>query len=185
MAGKEDAKKSRARHLRWRAKNPEKWRAMRAAQQKRYYAQFRLPGPRKRRLWTPADDAKITAKRRPTDRKLSKLLRRSIQATSTQRADQVDALEPLSHRSHPNVAPNVRCHRDDKIAEHYDSDSSQRISQSFRHQIPRSLTGLLLHAAGTKSTPRSKVISQSLLRQAATTYNGGLWDGTTADSLLP
>jgi hypothetical protein len=94
---------------------------------------------------------------------------------STQRADQVDTLEPLSHRSHPNVAPNVRCHRDDKIADHYDSDSSQRISQSFRHQIPRSLTGPLLHAAGTKSTPRSKVISQSLLRQAATTYNGRLW----------
>ena len=85
MDRKEDAKKSRARHLRWRAKNPEKWKAMRAAQQRRYYAQTQRRGPRKRRLWTPADDAKITAKRRPTDRKLSKLLRRSIQAIHRRR----------------------------------------------------------------------------------------------------
>jgi hypothetical protein len=85
MRPKEDAKKSRARHLRWRAKNPGKWRAMRAAQQKRYYAQTQRPGPRKRRLWTPADDAKITAKNRPTDRKLSKLLRRSVQAIHRRR----------------------------------------------------------------------------------------------------
>src|SRR3984885_14357144 len=85
MDRKEDAKKSRARHLRWRAKNPEKWRAMRAAQQRRYHAKTQRLGPRKRRLWTPADDAKITAKCRPTDRKLSKLLRGSIQANHRRR----------------------------------------------------------------------------------------------------
>ena len=85
MDRKEDTKKSRARHLRWRAKNPEKWKAMRAAQQRRYYAQTQRRGPRKRRLWTPADDAKITANRRPTDRKLSKLLRHSVQAIHRRR----------------------------------------------------------------------------------------------------
>ena len=85
MGRKEDPKKSRARHLRWRAKHPEKWRAMRAAQQRRYYAQFRLKGPRRRKLWTPKEDARITAKNRPTDRKLSKALRRSVQAIQRRR----------------------------------------------------------------------------------------------------
>ena len=48
LNGLYDAKKSRARHLRWRAKHPEKWRAMRAAQKRRYYLQFRPNGPRGR-----------------------------------------------------------------------------------------------------------------------------------------
>lgn len=80
-AGAENPKKSSARHLRWRARHPEKRRAMRAAQKRRYYHQFqRAPGPRRRKLWTPGEDARITAKNRPTDRKLSKALRRSTQA---------------------------------------------------------------------------------------------------------
>jgi len=40
MSEKESAMKSRARHLRWRAKHPKKWQAMRAAQKRRYYRQF-------------------------------------------------------------------------------------------------------------------------------------------------
>src|SRR5579862_9544161 len=85
MGRVEDAKKSRARHLRWRAKHPDKWRKMRAAQQLRYYAQFQIKGPRRRKLWTREEDARITAKNRPTDRKLSKLLRRSVQAIQRRR----------------------------------------------------------------------------------------------------
>lgn len=83
--GKENPKKSRARHLRWRARHPEKWRAMRAAQKRRYYHQFQRPGPRRRKLWTPAEDERITAKNGPTDRKLSKSLRRSVQAIQQRR----------------------------------------------------------------------------------------------------
>jgi hypothetical protein len=50
MSRQDDSKKSRARHLRWRARRPEKWRAMRAAQQRRYYRQFQPTSPTRGRL---------------------------------------------------------------------------------------------------------------------------------------
>ena len=84
MGGKESAKNSRARQLRWRAKHPEKWGVMRAAQKRRYYRQFQRSGLQKRRLWVK-EDARIIAKRRPADRKLSKALGRSLQAIQQRR----------------------------------------------------------------------------------------------------
>jgi len=58
---------------------------MRAAQKRRYYRQFQLTGLHKRKLWTPAEDAQITAKNSPTDRRLSKALSRSVQAIQQRR----------------------------------------------------------------------------------------------------
>jgi hypothetical protein len=66
MSSQESAKKSRARHLRWRAKYPDKWRAMRTEQKRRYYRQFQRTGLHRRKLWTLAEDARIVAKDRPT-----------------------------------------------------------------------------------------------------------------------
>jgi len=47
---------------------------MRAAQKRRYYEQSQRNDLRKGLRWTKAEDARITAKDRPTDRKLSKAL---------------------------------------------------------------------------------------------------------------
>jgi hypothetical protein len=85
MGGKESAKQSRALQLRWRAKHPDRWRRMRAAQKRRYYRQFQIRGPRRCRPWTPDEDCLITAKSRPTDLKLSKTLGRSLQAIQQRR----------------------------------------------------------------------------------------------------
>lgn len=82
----EDSKKSRARHLRWRAANAEKWRRMRMAQNKRYYAVTRKNNPRRREPWSRQEDRQITAKRRPTDRELSAKLGRSMQAIYRRRS---------------------------------------------------------------------------------------------------
>lgn len=88
MGGKESAsaKESRARQLRWRTQYPDRWKRMRAAQKRRYYRQFQIRGPRRCRPWTTAEDARITAERRPTDRKLSKILGRSVQAIQQRRS---------------------------------------------------------------------------------------------------
>ncbi|HEV2395815.1 MAG TPA: hypothetical protein VGS27_02585 [Candidatus Sulfotelmatobacter sp.] len=67
----EDAKESRARHLRWRAANPEKWKQMRKAQKARYYAATRKNNRRRGKSWTAEEDRLIVAKRRPNDRELS------------------------------------------------------------------------------------------------------------------
>jgi hypothetical protein len=58
---------------------------MRTAQKRRYYRQFQRSGLKKWRLWTAKEDARITAKNRPTDRKLSKALSRSVQAIQQRR----------------------------------------------------------------------------------------------------
>jgi len=82
----EDAEKSRARHLRWREANPDKWRPMRKAQRKRYYAATRKNTRRGRKLWTFEEDRQITAKHRPADRELSKWLGRLMHAVYKRRS---------------------------------------------------------------------------------------------------
>jgi hypothetical protein len=81
----EDPKISRARHLRWRAANPEKWRRMRIAQKKRYYAATRKRNRRRFKKWTVEEDRQIFAKRRPSDRELSSALGRSMKAIHARR----------------------------------------------------------------------------------------------------
>jgi hypothetical protein len=58
---------------------------LRAGQKVRYYRQFQTNIRHKGRRWTPLEDARITAKHRPTDRKLSKALGRSVQAIQQRR----------------------------------------------------------------------------------------------------
>ena len=85
MGGQESAKGVRKRQLRWRSENPEVWRRMRSGQKRRYYRQSQSNDRRKGQPWTPAEDAKITADGRLTDRKLSKALGRSAQAIQQRR----------------------------------------------------------------------------------------------------
>lgn len=82
----EDAKESRARHLRWRAANPEKWKRMRKAQKERYYAATRRNNRRRGKSWTAEEDRMIVARRRPSDRELSARLGRSMQAIYRRRS---------------------------------------------------------------------------------------------------
>ena len=81
----EDPKKSRARHLLWREANPNKWKQMRTAQKKRYYARTRKNSRRRFKKWTADEDRRIVAKRRSTDRELAKKLGRSMQAIYARR----------------------------------------------------------------------------------------------------
>ena len=53
---------------------------MRAAQKRRYYEKSKKNSRHKGLRWTEAEDARITAKDRPKDRTLSKVLGRSMQA---------------------------------------------------------------------------------------------------------
>jgi hypothetical protein len=50
------------------------------------YRQFQKNTRHKGRRWTPVEDARITAEDRPTDRKLSKALGRSVQAVQQRRS---------------------------------------------------------------------------------------------------
>jgi hypothetical protein len=59
---------------------------MRAAQKRRYYKQSKENDRRKGSRWTESEDARITANDRPTDRKLSKVLGRSMQAIQQRRS---------------------------------------------------------------------------------------------------
>jgi hypothetical protein len=59
---------------------------MRAAQKRRYYEQSQRDNRRKGLRWTETEDARIAAKDRPTDRKLSKALGRSVQAIQQRRS---------------------------------------------------------------------------------------------------
>jgi len=86
MGGRESAQTVRKRQLRWRKENREAWRRMRSAQKRRYYEQFQSNDRRKGRRWTPAEDARITAKDRLTDRKLSKAMGRSVRAIQQHRS---------------------------------------------------------------------------------------------------
>jgi hypothetical protein len=85
MGGRESAKAVRERQLRWRKQNRQAWRRMRAAQKRRYYQQSQTNNRRKGKRWTPAEDARITATDRPTDRKLSKAMGRSVQTIQQRR----------------------------------------------------------------------------------------------------
>jgi hypothetical protein len=82
----EDPKNSRARHLRWREANPDKWKRMRRLQKKRYYARTRKNNRRRFKKWTADEDRKIIAKHRPTDRELSAKLGRSMQSIYRRRS---------------------------------------------------------------------------------------------------
>ncbi len=53
---------------------------MRSEQKQRYYRRFQRNDGHKGKPWTPVEDAQIAAEERPTDRKLSKSLGRSVQA---------------------------------------------------------------------------------------------------------
>jgi len=59
---------------------------MRAAQKQRDYKLPQKNDRRKETLWTKVEDARITAEVRPTDRKLSKALGRSVQAIQQRRS---------------------------------------------------------------------------------------------------
>jgi len=85
MGGRESAETVRKRQLRWREQNRKAWRRNRAKQKIRYYRQFQKNTRRKGRRWAPVEDVRITAKDRPTDRKLSKELGRSAQAIQQRR----------------------------------------------------------------------------------------------------
>lgn len=85
MGGRESAETVRNRQKRWRKQNREASRLMRAKQKLRYYRQFQSNDRRKKRRWTKAEDTRITAKHRPTDRALSKSLGRSVQAIQQRR----------------------------------------------------------------------------------------------------
>jgi hypothetical protein len=85
VGGRESAEVVRERQLRWRKEHRKAWRQMRAAQKRRYYEQSQSNDRRKGIRWTPAEDARITAEDRPTDRKLSKALGRSMQAIQQRR----------------------------------------------------------------------------------------------------
>jgi hypothetical protein len=86
LGGGESAKTVRKRRLRWKKQNPKAWRRSRAKQKLRYYRQFQKNTRHKGMRWTPVEDARITAKDRPTDRKLSKALGRSVQAIQQRRS---------------------------------------------------------------------------------------------------
>jgi hypothetical protein len=58
---------------------------MRSGQKRRYYRQSQNNDRRKGRRWTPTEDARITAESRPSDRRLSKSLGRSMQAIQQRR----------------------------------------------------------------------------------------------------
>jgi hypothetical protein len=81
----EDPRKSRARHLRWRDANREKWKRMRMGQKKRYYVATRKHNRSRFKKWTAEEDRRIIAKRRPTDRELSITLGRSMRAICARR----------------------------------------------------------------------------------------------------
>lgn len=85
MGGRERAETVRNRQKRWRKQNREASRRMRAKQKLRYYRQFQRNDRRKKRRWTKAEDTRITAKNRPTDRNLSRSLGRSVQAIQQRR----------------------------------------------------------------------------------------------------
>ena len=80
MSERESADVVRGRQVRWRDQNRKAWRQMRAGQKRRYYRRSRKNNRRKGKRWTPVEDAKITAADRPTDRKLSIQMGRSVQA---------------------------------------------------------------------------------------------------------
>lgn len=81
----EDPKKSRVRHLRRREANSGEWRRMRTAQKERYYVGTRKNNRYRFKKLTPDEDRRIRAKRRPTDRELSRILGRSMQAIYARR----------------------------------------------------------------------------------------------------
>jgi len=85
LNGRESAEVVRKRQLLWRAQNPDAWRRNRAGQRVRYYRQFQKNIRHKGRRWTPVEGERITAEDRPTDRKLSKSLGRSVQAIQQRR----------------------------------------------------------------------------------------------------
>jgi hypothetical protein len=85
VGGRESAEAVRKRQLLWREQNPKAWRRLRAGQKVRYYRQFQTNIRRKGRRWTPVEDERITAVDRPTDRKLSRSLGRSVQAIQQRR----------------------------------------------------------------------------------------------------
>ena len=86
MGGRESAEVLRKRQLRWREQRRKEWRQLRAGQKRRYYAQSKRNNRRKGKRWTPAEDARITVKDRPPDRKLSKAMGRSMQAIQQRRS---------------------------------------------------------------------------------------------------
>ena len=86
MGGRESAEAVRKRQLRWREEHRKEWRQLRAVQKRRYYAQSRRNSRRKGKRWTPVEDAWITAKDRPPDRKLSRAMGRSMQAIQQRRS---------------------------------------------------------------------------------------------------
>jgi hypothetical protein len=104
----ENAKKSRARHLRWREANPDKWRRMRQEQNKRYYAATRRNNRRHRKPWTAEEDREITNKRRPTDRELSRALGRSMQAVYRRRTQLRKASSGTCSRASDPTTANIR-----------------------------------------------------------------------------
>ena len=85
MGGRESAETVRKRQLLWREQNPKSWRRLRAKQKLRYYQQFQKNTRCKGRRWSAVEDARITAKDRPADRKISKSLGRSVQAIQQRR----------------------------------------------------------------------------------------------------
>ena len=87
VGGRESAEIVRERQLRWRKEHRKAWRQMRAAQKRRYYEQSQRNDRRKGIRWTLAEDARIAAKDRPTDRKLSKTMGRSMQAIQQRRSN--------------------------------------------------------------------------------------------------
>ncbi len=86
MGGRESAETVRKRQLGWRKQNRKGWRRMRSEQKRRYYQQSQNNNRRKGKRWTPVEDAKITAKDRPRDRKLSRALGRSVHAIQQRRS---------------------------------------------------------------------------------------------------
>jgi hypothetical protein len=86
MGGRGSAEVVRKRQLRRREQHRKEWRQLRAGQKRRYYAQSKRNNRRKGKRWTPIEDARITAKDRPPDRKLSKAMGRSMQAIQQRRS---------------------------------------------------------------------------------------------------
>jgi hypothetical protein len=84
LGGRESAQAVRKRQLRWRKKNNKAWRRNRAGQKRRYYRQFQGNNRQKGKRWTPPEDAQVIAKS-PTDRQLSRVLGRSVQAIQQRR----------------------------------------------------------------------------------------------------
>jgi hypothetical protein len=104
MGGRESAEVLRKRQLQWREQHRKEWRQLRAAQKRRYYAQSKRNNRRKGKRWTPVEDARLTAKGRPTDRKLSKSMGRSVQAIQQRRSSLPRATPDLSVSRRPFVA---------------------------------------------------------------------------------